>query len=81
MKTHFCINCETEQGSVGEIPDNIYCDRCGGKIHADGSSSYDASKENDYDIYLQDQDYLNRQEQGQEDDLPLWPWQILWGTN
>jgi len=40
---NYCINCGTEQGYVGEITDYIYCERCGAKIYADGSVSYDAS--------------------------------------
>lgn len=45
MKTHYCTNCATEQGYVGEVTTFIYCERCGAKIHADGSISYDGSRE------------------------------------
>jgi len=42
---HYCINCSTEQGYVGEIQSYIYCERCGAKIFSDGSASYDGSQE------------------------------------
>jgi len=63
MKTHYCINCGTEQGYVGEISDYIYCDRCGAKIYADGSSSYDASSEG----INQMQDNMNFYDSGERD--------------
>lgn len=64
METNYCVNCGTEQGYVGEISDYIYCECCGAKIHADGSSSYDCSNdgieqmEENIDFY--DSDYRDR---------------------
>lgn len=45
MQNHFCPNCGTEQGYVGEIKSFIYCERCGSKIHSDGSCSYEGTIE------------------------------------
>ena len=61
---NYCMNCGTEQGYVGEITDYIYCERCGAKIYADGSCSYDSSNEGfeqmqeNMDFY--DSDYNDR---------------------
>ena len=43
--SNYCINCGTEQQYVGEIVDYYYCERCGSKIHGDGSVSYDGTRE------------------------------------
>lgn len=67
MATNYCINCGTEQGYVGEITDYYYCERCGAKIHADGSSSYDASNdgirqmEDNMDFYDNGSDFRDRE--------------------
>ena len=45
MKTNYCNCCGTEQGYVGEILDYIYCERCGAKIYADGSGSYEGTSD------------------------------------
>lgn len=42
---HYCMNCSHLQGYVGEIQTFIYCERCGAQINADGSCSYDGTKE------------------------------------
>ena len=61
MKRHYCTACGTEQQLVGEIRDYIYCERCGAKIYADGSGSYDGSREGieqmQDNIYLSDNYY------------------------
>ena len=66
MKTHFCISCGTEQGYVGEISDYIYCERCGAKIHSDGSSSYDGSSDGieqmQDNIKFHDSEFSDRQD-------------------
>lgn len=63
-----CINCGTEQGYVGKIESYIYCERCGAEIHADGSSSYDGSREgiqemkDSADFYDNGRGYRDRQD-------------------
>lgn len=45
MKEHTCINCGQLQGYIGAISSYIYCERCGAKIYADGSVSYDGTSD------------------------------------
>ena len=45
MKRNFCINCGTEQQYDGEIIDYYCCERCGSRIHEDGSVSYDGTQD------------------------------------
>lgn len=45
MDKHTCSNCGQEQSFVGKNTNYIYCERCGSKIHSDGSVSYDGTSE------------------------------------
>ena len=45
MERNICINCGTEQGYSDKISDFIYCEKCGAKIYADGSVSYDGTQQ------------------------------------
>lgn len=62
MKTnkHYCLNCSTEQGYVGEISNYIYCERCGAKIYADGSGSCGGTTEDRVREQEQIKDYDTR---------------------
>jgi hypothetical protein len=42
---NWCITCSHEQSYVGQIDSYYYCERCGAKIHADGSGSSEGTRE------------------------------------
>lgn len=44
MKRHVCNLCGHELQEVGEIRDYFICDKCGSKVYADGSCSYDGTE-------------------------------------